>query len=197
MEKGYELKENVIVINRDLTELDLFVKDFLDVLKKHSDHLIVSGFVSISTGRTRGTEDVDILIPIMNENKFNEIFQDLQKNNFWCYQGDTFNEVYPYVRDMQSIRFAKVNEMFPNMEVIFINENKKAKYFEFTHPQKIRIQEFEFKAPPIEFEILYKEILLASKKDVEDARHLRVFFKDIIKEERFKEYEPVIREELK
>ena len=98
MEKGYELKEDVIVINRDLTELDLFVKDFLDVLKKHSEYLIVSGFVSISTGRTRGTEDVDLLVPVLNEIKFNEIFQDLQKNNFWCYQGDSSKEIYLYVK---------------------------------------------------------------------------------------------------
>mgnify|MGYP001619544231 CR=1 FL=1 len=66
--KGYELKKGILFINRDLTELDMFVKDFLEVLKKHSDYLIVSGFVSISTGRTRATEDVDILIPAALEN---------------------------------------------------------------------------------------------------------------------------------
>lgn len=61
MQRAYEVKEGVIVLNRQLTELDLFVKGFLDILKQHSDYLVVSGFVSISTGRTRGTEDVDIL----------------------------------------------------------------------------------------------------------------------------------------
>ena len=66
-----------IKINRDLTELDLFVMEFIEVLKKHSDYLIVSGFVSISTGRTRGTEDIDVLVPVVNENKFNELFNDL------------------------------------------------------------------------------------------------------------------------
>ena len=62
--KSYFLEKetNTIVINRELTKLDLFVKDFLDILKKHASYLIVSGFVSISTGRTRGTEDIDVLI---------------------------------------------------------------------------------------------------------------------------------------
>jgi len=51
--KGYIIKENEIIVQRELTKLDLFVKEFLDTLKQHSDYLIVSGFVSISTGRTR------------------------------------------------------------------------------------------------------------------------------------------------
>lgn len=197
MKKGYYVKAETLMINRELTELDLFVKDFLKVLKKHSDYLIVSGFVSISTGRSRGTEDVDILIPVADENKFEELFQDLQKNNFWCYQGDSFEEVYPYVKDMINIRFARINEMFPNIEMVFIDKNKKAKYYEFTHPQKIKIKDFEFKIPQLEFEILYKEIILAGKKDFEDALHLRTFFSDILKKEKFKEYENIIKEELK
>ena len=196
MTNGYQLEGDVIVIERDLTELDSFVRDFLKVLKKHSDYLIVSGFVSISTGRTRGTEDVDILVPVMAKDTFVALFTDLQKNGFWCYQGDSVEEVYPYIPELQSIRFARVNEMFPNMEFIPINETKRAKFFEFTHPQKLRVQNFEFKVPPIEFEILYKELVLGSKKDIIDAKHLRTFFSDILKEEKFKEYKPIIKSEL-
>jgi len=196
MGEGYYLEGDVIVINRELTELDLFVKDFLEVLKEHSDYLIVSGFVSIATGRTRGTEDIDILVPLMNKEKFEKLFEDLQKNNFWCYQGDNAWGVYSdYVKDMLNIRFARNNEMFPNMEVVFIDEKRKAKYYEFTHSQKMRVKDFEFKIPPFEFEILYKEIVLAGKKDIEDAKHLRVLFSDILKEEKFKECERVIMDE--
>lgn len=195
-QNGFSLQGDVIIINRDLTELDLFVKDFLTILKKYSDYLVVSGFVSIASGRTRGTEDVDILVPVMSKDKFENLFKDLLRNNFWCYQGNSAEELYPYIQDLQSIRFARVNEMFPNMEVIPITEKRKAKYFEFTHPQKMKIQEFEFKVPPLEFEILYKELILKGKKDLTDAKHLRTFFADILKKEKFKEYEPIIRAEL-
>ncbi|PIN73948.1 hypothetical protein COV20_02440 [Candidatus Woesearchaeota archaeon CG10_big_fil_rev_8_21_14_0_10_45_16] len=196
MSKGYHLKEGVIIVNRDITELDLFVKDFLKVLEKHSDYLIVSGFVSISTGRTRGTEDVDILVPKMDETRFANLFNDLKNNGFWCYQGDTAETTYAYVQDMLNIRFAKVGQVFPNMEFISIDNTKKTKSFELHHPQKIKVQDFEFKIPPIEFEILYKELVLGGEKDLADARHLRTFFSDILKEEKFKEYEPIVRLEL-
>tara|TARA_Y100000310_G_scaffold92989_1_gene90567 strand:+ start:1358 stop:1951 length:594 start_codon:yes stop_codon:yes gene_type:complete len=192
----YTVKDNIIVIDRELTDLDLFVKDFLEVLKKYSDYLIVSGFVSISTGRTRGTEDVDILVPTLEKEQFTQLFAELHENGFWCYQGDNPDDVYDYVKDLISVRFARVNEMYPNMEFIPINQTKKAKYFEFTHPQKIRVQGFEFKIPPIEFEILYKEIVLCGDKDFQDARHLRTIFSEIIKEEKFKEYESIVRTEL-
>ncbi len=195
--KAYSVENGTIIINRELTKLDLFVKDFLDVLKKHSDYLIVSGFVSISTGRTRGTEDVDILAKKLNKIKFTLLLEDLFKNKFWCYQGDTIDEIWRYIEKGENIRFAKEEEMFPNVEFISVDKSTPAKYFEFTHPQKIKIQDFEFKIPPLEFEILYKEIILAGKKDIDDAKHLRAFFSDVIKRERFKEYESIIKKELK
>ena len=194
--KAYSIVDNTIIIDRELTNLDLFLKDFLDVLKKHTHYLIVSGFVSISTGRTRGTEDIDVLVPLIKKEKFKELLEELN-NNFWCYQGDTLDEIWNYVEKKDSIRFAKINELFPNIEFITVDESKKVKYFELNHPQNIKIQDFEFKIPPIEFEILYKEIILAGDKDIADAKHLRVFFSELIKKEKFKEYEPIIKQELK
>ena len=195
--KAYSVENSTIIINRELTKLDMFVKEFLDVLKRHSDYLIVSGFVSISTGRIRGTEDIDILAQKLNKTKLALLLEDLFKNKFWCYQGDTIDEVWRYIEKGDNIRFAKEGEMFPNVEFISVDKSRPAKYFEFSRNKKIKIQDFEFKIPPIEFEILYKEIILAGKKDIEDAKHLRTFFSDIIKTERFKEYEPIIKKELK
>jgi hypothetical protein len=195
--KGYVLEKNAIVIQRDLTELDLFAKKFLDILKKHTDYLVVSGFVSICTGRTRGTEDIDVIVPAMEKEKFITLFKELDKNNFWCYQGDDPGNIYVYIENLNSLRFAKTNEIFPNIELIPFDQTKKAKFFEFNNPQKIKIKDFEFKIPPLEFEILYKEIVLKGKKDIEDAKHLRTFFSEIIKEKNFKEYEPIIKEEAK
>jgi hypothetical protein len=197
MNKGYETKDNKIIINRDLTELDKFVKDFVEVINKHTNYLIVSGFITICCGRTRATEDIDLLMPILKEEEFKRLFEDLNKNDFWCYQGDSSKEVYEYIKNMNSIRFAKKGEMFPNMEVVPFNKSKKAKCFEFNHPQIIQVKNFEFKAPWIEFEILYKERVLAGEKDIKDAQHLREFFKEILKKERFKESEKVIEEETK
>ncbi|MAG02170.1 hypothetical protein CMI42_02440 [Candidatus Pacearchaeota archaeon] len=198
--KSYTIENNTIVIHRGLTELDTFLKEFLGVIKNYTDYLVVSGYVSISTGRTRATEDIDILFPIILKEEFYNMFNKLKENNFWCYQGDDPDEAFNYIKDFISIRFAKKDRIFPNIEFIPIDKSKKAKYFEFNNPQEILIknnQELQFKIPPIEFEILYKEIILAGKKDIEDAAHLREFFSEILKPEKFREYKPIIEEELK
>ncbi|MCG2717938.1 MAG: hypothetical protein L6408_03780 [Nanoarchaeota archaeon] len=194
--KGYTFKDGIIVINRDLTSLDIFVKDFLNILKKHIRYMVVSGFVSICTGRTRATEDVDILMPVMKKEKFERLFLDLCKNGFWCYQGDEAGERDEYLEHLTSIRFARKDEMYPNIELVPFDKTRKAKTFEFEYPQKIRIKDFEFNASPIEFEILYKEIILKSNKDMADAKHLRTFFSDILDEKKFKEYKPIVESEL-
>ncbi|MEK6872686.1 MAG: hypothetical protein AABW90_01575 [Nanoarchaeota archaeon] len=193
IKKGYFLDNDVIIVNRELTQLDLFLKDFIDILKKYSYYLVVNGYVNISTGRTRATEDIDILFPLMEKEKFILLFNDLTNGSFWCYQGDNYEEVYSYIENFNNIRFAKTNEMFSNIEFIPINKTKKAKFFEFSHPQKIKIKNFGFKIPPIGFEILYKELVLARKKDIEDAKHLKLFFSDILKEEKFKEFKNIIK----
>ena len=59
---GIEIKGDEIVINRELSELDRFVLDVIDVVEKHARYVIVSGYVTILFGRSRGTEDVDFVI---------------------------------------------------------------------------------------------------------------------------------------
>jgi hypothetical protein len=95
----------------------------------------------------------------MPEKEFSKLFDDLIQNGFWCYQGDTASEVYDNMKNLDSLRFAKHNEIFPNIKLVPFDETKKAKSFEFSNPIKIKINAFEFKIPPLEFEILYKEII--------------------------------------
>ena len=46
----------------DKTILDKFVEDFVKVIEKYCKYIIVSGFVAIAHGRSRGTEDIDMII---------------------------------------------------------------------------------------------------------------------------------------
>ena len=129
--------------------------------------------------------------------RLRDLFQDLQEQGFWCYQSENWEDAYGYVEELTGVRFARKDELIPNVELIPINEASKTKFFEFSHPRKMRVQDFEFKVPPIEFEILHKELILRSPKDVADARHLRTLFSDTISEENVKKFRPVVRLELK
>ena len=64
-------QSGIILTNKTLSELDIFVLDFLDILKVYTDYVIVSGYVTILFGRARGTEDIDIIIEKIDRRTFN------------------------------------------------------------------------------------------------------------------------------
>ena len=53
--------KNTIKLSKELSELDKIVIRFIDILKKYTDYVIVSGYVAILLGRDGGTEDIDII----------------------------------------------------------------------------------------------------------------------------------------
>jgi hypothetical protein len=63
-------------MRREITErtiLDTFAQDFVDVVEKHAKYIIVSGFVAIAHGRSRGTEDVDLIIERIGKDSFRKL----------------------------------------------------------------------------------------------------------------------------
>ena len=56
----YNKEKKTIKLERELSNLDEFVLDFVNLL---DNYVIVSGYVSILLGRSRTTEDVDLLLP--------------------------------------------------------------------------------------------------------------------------------------
>ena len=57
MELTYEQRK-IVIAGKIMTALDEFVLDFLKILEKYTDYVIVSGYVVVLFGRARGTEDV-------------------------------------------------------------------------------------------------------------------------------------------
>ena len=72
----------------DKTILDKFVEDFCKVVERHVKYVICSGFVAIAHGRTRGTEDIDMIIEKMGLKGFIKLHEDLVKNGFICIHAD-------------------------------------------------------------------------------------------------------------
>ena len=68
----YDKEKREIFLGRELNKLDEFVVDFIKPLK---DYVVVSGYVSILFGRSRATEDVDLLVPKMNRQDFEALWK--------------------------------------------------------------------------------------------------------------------------
>ena len=100
--------------------LDKFCIEFCNIVEKYTQYIIVFGFVAISSGRTRGTEDIDMIIPSLEKNAFIKVHNDLIKNEFVCMQSDNSKEIYDnYLNNNLSVRYTYKDKALPEMEIKF------------------------------------------------------------------------------
>ena len=86
------------------TILDEFAEDFCEVVDKHCKYIICSGFVAIAHGRSRGTEDIDMIMTKLSLEEFEKLHADLIKNNFKCIQSENPKSIYEEYRQ-RAIKF--------------------------------------------------------------------------------------------
>lgn len=67
-----------VVFNRVLSNIDKFVLDFTNILSFVGvTYIVVSSYVAILFGRSRNTEDVDILVEKTPLQKFNQLWKNI------------------------------------------------------------------------------------------------------------------------
>jgi len=106
-------------LNRELSNLDKLVLNFIKILEKYTDYVIVSSYVSIILGRARATEDIDVFIEKIDKSKFLSLYKELQEKGFWCINGESGDEVFSYLENKMAIRFERKNEAVPNFKIKF------------------------------------------------------------------------------
>ncbi len=183
-----------ITMNRQIdnkTLLEKFAEDFVSIIEKYCKYIVVSGFVAILHGRSRGTEDIDMIIEKLDEKTFFKLHQDLIKRKFYCVQSDSPNEVYTYLKDNLSVRYVKKGTFVPEMEIKFAKDSLDE--YQLKTRKKLPLTGLQLYFSSIEVNIAFKEELLKSTKDIEDARHLREIYKNQINEEEINNIKEQIR----
>lgn len=166
---------------KDVHVLERFVKDFVRIVDKHARYAIVSGFVVIAHGRPRGTEDIDLILERMKKEKFIALHDNLLKGGFECVQGDDGKDVYmQYLAENLSVRYVRKGTFLPEMEVKLAKDALDEEQLQLR--KKLPLTGLDVFFSSIEANIAFKEELLKSEKDLEDAKHLRRVYKDTIDE---------------
>ena len=179
----------------DRTILDGFVEDFCAIMEKHAKYIICSGFVAIAHGRTRGTEDVDMIIEKISEEEFQKLHEDLIKAGFQCIQSDDVKKLYnEYLKTGISVRYVLRSDSFapPEMEVKFAKD--KLDEQQIKERQKLPLTGLNVYFSSIESNIAFKEEYLRSEKDIEDAKHLRIIYKGKFDESKVNKIKQEIKE---
>lgn len=176
----FEIINNELRIKKKLTSLDIFVINTTDILSKYTKYVIISGYVSIFFGRARGTEDVDLFIEDLSENKFKELYNEFITNDYE-FNIDNAEELYnEYLKDDLSVNVWKKNLPLIRLEIKIANRNSQK--LVINNRIKVFYNHGFLYFSPIEYQIAYKRSVLKSNKDIEDARHLEIVFKNLDKE---------------
>lgn len=164
----------------DKNILDLFCEEFCSIVEKFTDYIIVSGFVVISSGRTRATEDIDMIIKKMDIETFFKLHDELINNNFVCIQSDSKNEIYDYLKNNYAVRYTRKDEPLPEMEIKFCKD--KLDEYQFETRTKLSLTGLDIWFSNVNMNIAFKEHLLKSEKDLKDAEHLRKIYPELVNE---------------
>lgn len=176
------------------TILDEFAESFCKIINKYAKYIVCSGFVAISHGRTRGTEDIDMIIEKIPKQVFIELHNDLLKNRFICMQSDNPIDIYDlYLNKGSSIRYVWDDEGFfpPEMELKFAKDE--IDFEQLKNRTKLPLTGLDIYFSPIEDNIAFKEEFLKSDKDMEDAKHLRIIYEETLDEEKINKIKEKIR----
>lgn len=179
-----------IKLDRELSDLDKFAIDFIKILRKYTKYVIISGYVSILLGRSRSSEDVDIIVPKIEFVTFQNLAKNLIDSNFYCLNTENVKEMYEYLLRKTAIRFAKNNTIIPNIELKFA----KNKIDDLTLAKTItvKLNKETLIISHLELQVAFKEEVLKSPKDKEDARHIKNVIP--LDENLIKKYKGMLRE---
>lgn len=184
-----EYGKGVIKLDKELNALDKFTIDFASVLDQCGiKYVVVSGYVSILFGRSRSSEDIDIIIEKLNLDDFKKLWLELEKE-FECIITQNPKKAYDeYLLTGHAIRFSRKKEYVPNMELKFPKVELEAWALE--NRKEVVVNSKKLFISPIELQISFKLFLGkgGNEKDIEDAKHLYEIFKDKLDMEILKEF---------
>jgi hypothetical protein len=174
---GIELRDGTLVVDRapnDLDELAILFSTTLDDIG--IEHVFVSGYVAILTGRARATEDIDVLIERTSSERIDRLVADLEDEGLWgpAMPLDAMAEMLD-----DNIWVARDGEMVPHLEVKYVSDEYDRASLENRIIAELTSIDAELPIGPFEIQIAYK-LYLATPKDFEDAVHLYSMFEETL-----------------
>lgn len=176
-----ELGDDTLTISRNLSDLEREVLEFTQILESCDvDYVIVSGYVAILTGRSRSTEDIDVILESLSETETEQLVSEFKEMGYWG-MAMPLDETYSMLSEGSRIRIAEEGEMYPNFEIWFVSNDIEREAL--SNPLTVNFDEGHIEISPLELQIAYKLRLAQaadslSGKDFEDALHLYLTFEE-------------------
>lgn len=170
---GIEHRNGTLVIGREPNDLDDLAVRFSNILDEVGiDHVFVSGYVAILTGRARATEDIDVLLEITTSERIDELVAKLEDTGMWG-PAMPLSAMEEMLED--NIWIARDGEMVPHLEAKFVDDEYDRASLDNRITAKLTSIDAELPIGPLELQVAYK-LYLGTPKDFEDAVHVYSLF---------------------
>lgn len=172
---GIELRDGTLVVNRELNELDNLAIQFSEILDDVGvEHVFVSGYVAILAGRSRATEDIDVLLDRVDSDTIDRLVDRLEREEMWG-PAMPLHRMEALLED--NIWVAREGEMVPHLEAKFVDDEYDRASLNDHITAELTSVGAELPIGPIELGIAYK-LYLGTRTDFEDAAHLYLSFEE-------------------
>jgi len=179
---GVEFEGNFIRLKKELNDLDLFVIEGSKIISRFfKGYVIVAGYVAILFGRSRTTEDVDVIIDpkYLNIEIMDKFYEEINKLDYWVFNAKDQINALELLSNGIAVRLAKRSFVIPNFEIKVARDP--LEFVALKKRIKVNLNDNEFYISPLELNIAYK-IYLGSQKDIEDAVFLYCLFQEKLNE---------------
>ncbi|MFC6988117.1 hypothetical protein ACFQJD_04145 [Haloplanus sp. GCM10025708] len=182
---GIDLRGDVLVVEREPNQLDELALEFSSILDDFGiEHVYVSGYVAILTGRARATEDIDVLIEPIDAGTADALRSELAARGFWG-PAMPLDNLYGMLSNGDNIWVAPDGQVAPHLEVKFVRDEFDEA--SLRHAITARIGGETLPIGPLELQIAYK-LYLGAQKDFEDAVHLYTLFEKRLSDQRLQKW---------
>lgn len=177
---GIEFDDGELLVERDPNELDELAIEFTAILNDLDiQHVYVAGYIAILTGRSRATEDVDVLIERFDESRITRLVDRLTDEGMWG-PAMPLDDMYDMLANGDNIWIAPDDQVIPHIEAKFVRDESDLASLQ--NAITAHIADADLPIGPLEIGIAYK-LYLGSQKDFEDAVHLYTLFEETLRSE--------------
>lgn len=182
-----KFEDGRIVIDKPLTGLDELVIGVTKILDEGGiQYSLVAGYVAILLGRSRATEDIDLIVERFSKEQAAELATALQNAGYWG-SAMPLDEMWGTLTDDLNVRVSETGTRVPNVELKFPSDSYDRRSLGSTISVVLGDGESELRVGELELQIIYK-LYLGSEKDFEDAIHLYLVTEETLNQGKLEEY---------
>lgn len=164
-----EITDDEIRIDKPPSELDALALDIVRTLDAVGiEYAVVSGYVTVLLGRSRATEDIDVIVEQFDSRTADALASRLRNAGYWG-PAMPLEDMYETLDDGLAVRIAKNGDLVPNVEVKFATDRYSK--LSLANTVTVTLNESAMRIGSLELQIAYK-LGMGAERDFEDALYL-------------------------